>query len=137
MKKLGAFSFAAFYLLLTTGVYVCLLHCSAEYFLAPPIITTNDHHDDHAGHDQHHQKKPCKGGNCDCCNKHGSYVIKENISTSANFYLTAPSLPAFTIIYQPDGLVAGFRTVENTWPSTGPPGSYKPPFYIINHSFLI
>jgi hypothetical protein len=33
-------------------------------------------------HDTHHgkqQKHACKDKDCDCCKKHGNYVIKENI----------------------------------------------------------
>lgn len=36
MRRFGAFTLAAFYLLLTTGMFVCLVHCGAEYFLEHP-----------------------------------------------------------------------------------------------------
>ena len=80
MKKAAILSIAAFYLLLTTGMYPCILHCTAEYFVQPKITMHNDCDAAHEGKGN----KLCKDG-CDCCKKHGSYIVKENIKPAAGF----------------------------------------------------
>jgi hypothetical protein len=82
MKKAAILSIAAFYLLLTTGMYVCILHCTAEYFVRPKIAMHDDCDEAHEGKEH----KPCKDNDgCDCCKKHGAYVIKENIKPANDF----------------------------------------------------
>jgi hypothetical protein len=76
MKKTAILSIAAFYLLLTTGMFVCLIHCAGESVFQPEMAMQAMHHDTH--HGKHHQHST-KDKDCDCCNKHGNYVIKENI----------------------------------------------------------
>ena len=76
MKRAAVLSIAAFYLLLTTGMFVCLIHCAGESFFQPRMAMQAMNHDAHHGK-QH--KHACKDKDCDCCNKHGNYVIKENI----------------------------------------------------------
>ncbi|MDN5286463.1 MAG: hypothetical protein JWR38_2737 [Mucilaginibacter sp.] len=76
MKKAAILSIAAFYLLLTTGMFVCIIHCAGESFFQPKMAMQAMNHNAH--HDKQ-QKHPCKDKDCDCCNKHGNYVIKENI----------------------------------------------------------
>jgi hypothetical protein len=153
MRKIGAVSLTAFYLLLTTGVYVCLLHCTAERFLGVSVVMT-DHDDDHDYPDKyaalplshnhqhetahHNEKKPCKGGNCDCCNKHGNYTIKENIGASTDFSLVAIPLLTTPLTHQFDNLSTGVQLTTDIWPyPNGPPLLYKPPHYIFNRSLLI
>ena len=80
MKRAAVLSIAAFYLLLTTGMYVCVLHCTVEYFVSPKIAMHDNCDEAHEGKEH----KPCKDG-CDCCKKHGSYVIKENIKPAGDF----------------------------------------------------
>jgi hypothetical protein len=152
MRKIGAVSFAAFYLLLTTGVYVCLLHCTAERFLGTSVVMVDnddDHDENHEitalltqGHQNasahHHEKKPCKGGDCDCCNKHGSYAIKENINVSTDFSLMAITVLVSVPNYYPDQLLTGFQIEADNWPyPNGPPLFYQLPHYIFNRSLLI
>ena len=73
MKKAAIITIAAFYLLLTTGMFVCMVHCAGEHFFQPKMAMQ-------AMDDNNHQDKHCnKNKACDCCNKHGNYVIKENI----------------------------------------------------------
>jgi len=74
MKKAAIFSITAFYLLLTTGMFVCMVHCAAETLLAKQGMQM-------AGSATHgHQKNDCgMGKDCDCCKKHGSYIVKENL----------------------------------------------------------
>jgi hypothetical protein len=76
MKRAAILSIAAFYLLLTTGMFVCILHCAGESFFQPKMAMQTMNHD--AAHSKQH-KHTCKDKDCDCCNKHGNYVIKENI----------------------------------------------------------
>jgi hypothetical protein len=68
MKKAAILSITAFYLLLTTGMFVCAVHCAAENLIAKPamqMVNSNHHCND---------KK-----DCDCCKKHANYIIKENL----------------------------------------------------------
>lgn len=78
MKKLAIINMAAFYLLLTTGMFVCMVHCAGEYIFQPKMAMYE------AGRDCNlkntHQKKHCgKDKHCPCCQKHGNYVVKENV----------------------------------------------------------
>jgi hypothetical protein len=96
MKKAAVLSLTAFYLLLTTGMFVCIVHCSAERLFEKPAMQMG-----HASA-RHHQKKNCKGGNnCDCCKKHGNYVIKENIQSFSTFKMpqSAALIPYQTQLY--------------------------------------
>jgi hypothetical protein len=84
MKKAAILSIAAFYLLLTTGMFVCILHCTTEYFLQPQLAMHDDDHDGHEAYGHGKHKHGC-GEGCDCCNKHDNYVIKENIKPGLDF----------------------------------------------------
>ena len=80
MKKAAILTIASFYLLLTTGMFVCMVHCAGEYFFTPAMaMQSMSHSAHHHSHHQHHGKSK----DCDCCNKHGNYVIKENIKPAA------------------------------------------------------
>lgn len=75
MKKIGALCFAAFYLMLTTGLFVCLLHC---------VMASGFSMEDMA---VHQESKVVTGTvvldkDCDCCEHHGEYTVKENAKTS-------------------------------------------------------
>ena len=84
MKKAVAFSMAAFYLLLTTGMFVCIVHCTAESLTVKSGMASSHNH--------------CKKDkDCDCCKKHGSYVIRENIKPGSDFRVL---LPASSICYE-------------------------------------
>lgn len=154
MKKISAISVAAFYLLLTTGLYVCILHCTADYFLgthqniAASQSTGNKHGDGESDHHQeksdHHGKKSEKddkecGGdaNCSCCNQHGQYAIKENIQTSAKIHLAVATLTLgqTSILTNAN---PSTEILDMTWPhGNAPPFSPKKPIYISNRSLLI
>ncbi|WP_394772411.1 hypothetical protein [Mucilaginibacter sp.] len=156
MRKLGAIGLAAFYLLLTTGMFVCLVHCSAEYLFAGSgnQLTAHDGHDDdgdddHATsvdpHQEHHQgkehghKKSCgEGSGCSCCNQHGSYVVKENVNEPLNHQLTVLQVAFFPISYQL--LSPGIEIYQRkiSWLNgTGPPRGPDQPLYISYRSILI
>jgi len=149
MRKFGALSLAAFYLLLTTGTFVCLLHCTGAYFLSNPKFSSQVHiehepdhddgHDAHVAGNSHHHKKPCRDGkDCNCCDKHGNYVIKENLNYAFASQLTAPHLAALPLSYQQFSILPSVSETLITWPrTTGPPGASKSPLYIYNRSLLI
>ncbi|WPU95022.1 hypothetical protein SNE25_05730 [Mucilaginibacter sabulilitoris] len=73
MKKAAIITIAAFYLSLTTGMFVCMVHCAGEHFFQPKMAMQAMNHNSHQ--DRHCDKNKA----CDCCSKHGNYVIKENI----------------------------------------------------------
>jgi len=75
MKRAAVLSIAAFYLLLTTGMFVCLVHCTGKSLMGNKMAMQAMSHK--ASH--HHHKHGAKSDDCDCCKKHGNYVIKENI----------------------------------------------------------
>ena len=84
MKRLAILSITAFYLLLTTGMFVCVVHCAAENLAIKPAMPM-------AGA-MHQDKKHCaEKKDCDCCRKHGSFIIKESIrpATDLQFVQTA------------------------------------------------
>jgi hypothetical protein len=104
MKRATIIGMAAFYLLLTTGMFVCVVHCSAQNLVSTPHMTMA-----HAGMGMHNVKKHCDGNkDCDCCKKHGNYVVKENIK------------PGFELQFAQTGiLVEQPVTIYNysTWPA--------------------
>ncbi len=99
MRKTCAISFAAFYLLLTTGMFVCIVHCAGEYLLKPQV--NNSHPSEEAkSHNEakphSHQKEPCsKDKDCKCCDQHGQYAISENIQTAGSPFFSALSILTF------------------------------------------
>lgn len=75
MKRAAIITMTVFYLLLTTGMFVCIVHCGAQSLLEKPSIAMA-----HTGMAGHGSKKHCDGDkDCGCCKKHGAYVIKENL----------------------------------------------------------
>lgn len=72
MKKAAILSITAFYLLLTTGTFVCMVHCAVEKLVSKTAMAMA-----HGGPCKMKDRKGPK--NCGCCKKHGSYVVKENI----------------------------------------------------------
>lgn len=150
MRKSGALSMAAFYLLLTTGTFVCLLHCTGAYFLSNPQFSFQEHHehendadhdDDHhhgTGDSRHHKKLCTDGKDCNCCDKHGNYVIKENLNYASASQLTALHFAVLPLSYQQFSILPSISGTLITWPhTTDPPGASKPPLYIYNRSLLI
>jgi len=69
MRKIYAFSLMAFYLLLTTGMFVCIVDCAVHHTATDTAKM--------ACSTMHCTKK--QHGNYDCCKKHGTYLVKENI----------------------------------------------------------
>jgi hypothetical protein len=93
MKKTAVLSIAVFYLLLTTGMFVCIVHCTGEYFFQPKMVVHDEDHEDHEAH-EHGKHKHCGDKGCGCCDKHDNYIIKENIPPVPDFQ--APQIAVIT-----------------------------------------
>lgn len=142
MKKIGALLFASFYLMLTTGMFVCMLYCSGK-FLFIPAQHDHDHgksglvasgHSKETGHSAHKEK------DCKCCDQHGEYLIKENIKTGGADADLKASNTLLTCIWPSFLGLAISKTLIYTkkWPeNTGPPIFLKEPLYISNRVLLI
>ena len=140
MRKFCALGITTFYLLLTTGVYACLLHCTTEY-LSLHLGTVPEIHQSDQDHGKGHEKDDdddCRSGDCDCCYHHGVYVVKENFSSAFDFQFSIVHAAIIPLnksyfIYTPE-------IVKNpvTWPrATGPPFLFSEPLYISNRTLLI
>lgn len=139
MRKLCALGLTTFYLLLTTGVYACLLHCTTEY-LSSHLGKVQEIHqsDQDHGKGQEKDEDDCRSGDCDCCYHHGVYVVKENFSPAFDFqfsiaHVALVPLSQLHFFYIPQIVK---KTV--TWPrATGPPFLFSEPLYISNRTLLI
>jgi hypothetical protein len=139
-KKLGVFGLIAFYLLLTTGTYTCLLHCTTEFLSSQlsieqashKLAVDNDHKED-AGKDD----EKC-GDDCSCCYHHGTYVVNENFNGSPDFQF---SIVHFAILQPAPAQFSAIPAIISNsirWPgATGPPFIFRQPIYISNRSLLI
>ena len=73
MKNIAILLLTSFYLLITTGIFVCAVHCSAEALTAKSSMKMQ-HHSCCAKMDH---RKENKGSGC--CKKHGAFLVKENL----------------------------------------------------------
>lgn len=74
MKKAAIISITAFYLLFTTGIYICLLHCASEFLLSKPVMQMSE-----SNSCKRPSKMDCKGDkDHSCCKMQSNDVIKEN-----------------------------------------------------------
>ena len=128
MKKAAILSITAFYLLLTTGMFVCMVHCTAGNMLTKPAMAMAMGHRD---------KDCCKDNKKDCCKKHGIYVIKENIkpATELQFAQTAILIHHFELA----DFLLSTPLVQNTLveQTKAPPNKSGRAIIIQNHTFLI
>jgi hypothetical protein len=106
MKKAAILSIAAFYLLLTTGMFVCIIHCAGESVFQPKMAMQAMNHEDHHSKHQHNAKDK----DCDCCKKHGNYVIKENIKP-ATVDLQVPQSAALIQQFKYTAVNTGYPSV--------------------------
>jgi len=125
MKKFAIGSIAAFYLLLTTGMFVCIVHCAGNYFFHPQIALHDDHDEDHEANEEHHhqKEKDCKGDkDCSCCNKHDNFVIKENFKPGLDFH--TPEIAILTCHSFFVNLITDYPVIRlSAWQqSNAPPG---------------
>ncbi|QJD96086.1 hypothetical protein HH214_09460 [Mucilaginibacter robiniae] len=136
MKRTAVIGLAAFYLLLTTGMFVCVVHCMAENVFA--------HRQHMAGMarstNNQHSQKPCKGGKgCSCCDQHGTYIVKENIKPpvgSLPFHLEFLSVGLSA--YPENRFDFSFQSRINLWTdSHAPPGPSGKDYLIQIRTLLI
>lgn len=141
MRKTCAISFAAFYLLLTTGMFVCIVHCAGEYLFKPQV--SNNHHSEEAkSHDEakphSYEEEPCsKDKDCKCCDQHGQYAISENIQTAGGPFFFGIAVLTFSINSK-DLFIFHKEVKSMDWPKgNAPPGILKIPLYISCRALLI
>ncbi len=107
-------------------MFVCIVHCAAGSFVTESAMQMA-----HSGVMKHHEKA------CDCCKKHGSYVVKENLkpATDLQFTPTAFLIPQFKTA---DFLLTTSVSTSIVWhDSNAPPGKSGKTIIIQNRSFLI
>lgn len=126
MKRTWAISFAAFYLLLSTGMYVCILHCAGEYFFKPEEIVVNNNSDNSHNKVRPAEHEPCsKDKNCKCCKEHGEYNITENVQTGGSLWFSQIAILNIPLAFD-DLLVLHGEVKSIDWPqSNAPPGKQK------------
>jgi hypothetical protein len=130
MKQAAILSMAAFYLLLTTGMFVCIVHCSAETLAAKPPM--------HMVNFGHPAKKHCKNDkNCDCCKKHGNYVIKENIKPYFEWQFS-PGVGAADNLIIHSSILTALEIGSPPWTNiNAPPGMTGKDIFLKIHSLRI
>ena len=121
----------AYFLLLTTGMFVCIFHCAAEKLIEKvdnnTKINNGDKDDDNCKHND----------SCDCCKKHDNFVIKENIKPGFDFLVSDTALLANYISLSDFNRSA---TIVNNidWPEChAPPCKSGKSISIILHSLQI
>jgi hypothetical protein len=139
MRKICALIITSFYLLLSTGAYACLLHCTTDYLAAQlenkqaTQITGKDH-----AHEEKDSDEDCGTGNCTCCYHHGTYVVKENSTITTHFIF--PPADLGIVLLNTEGFFYIPLKMANkvSWPkATGPPFLHNQPIYISNKTLLI
>jgi hypothetical protein len=130
MKKAAILSITAFYLLLTTGMFVCIVHCAAETLVKSPDAAMS------MAAMHHHYKGCASSKDCDCAKKHGSFVIKENIKPGSDllFAQTAVILPHAELA---KFLVSEVATANNVWHYSNAPPWRSGRSIIIQHRSLL
>jgi len=134
MKKNWAISFATFYLLLSTGLYVCILHCAGENLFKPKEREVYSK----AGKSHEDEKAPCsKDKDCKCCSKHGQYVISENVKTTSSLLFAEVAVLNVQNSFN-ELFISQVEVNSVSWPKgNAPPGRQKIPLYISNRTLLI
>ena len=140
MRKICALVMTSFYLLLSTGGYACLLHCTTDYLAVQ--FAKNKHEAQLKGEDHDHGEtqddEDCKSGDCNCCYHHGTYVVSENFNHAADLQLLVAQVPLVLLNNDPIFISPVIVKPDISWPgSTGPPFLYRPPLYIANRTLLI
>ena len=129
MKRTAILTLTAFYLLLTSGRFVCAVHCGVEKLVAKP------------GMQMACEKSCCKQQrNCknnDCSKTHGSFVIKENLKPVTEVQFVQNSVSVLPI-QRPKFLltdISGYHPLFET--GKAPPGISGKLIFIKLHSLLI
>ncbi|MES2875747.1 MAG: hypothetical protein V4708_18630 [Bacteroidota bacterium] len=143
MKRKAAIGFAAFYLLLITGGYGCIISCGSNHLM--DLVASNDlfKGPSHSGKEKHSEaksEKHCDGDeDCSCCKKHGNYAVKENIKPDTNFQILELPIIAINEGFGTFSSLYSFEPTVNEWPKSHapPPPGASVPIFIKLHSLLI
>jgi len=156
MRRTSALISATFYLLLSTGAFACMVHCTSVLLFSGRAAkvtqkTAGDCMDEgqpshqvkealaHAKHGSHqHKKDGCGSGkDCNCCKKHGMYVVRENVRSAAGSDFSQV-LAILTLIIPQHIKLNNFAVNLPDHPSaTGPPVTPSIPIYLKVRSLLI
>jgi hypothetical protein len=139
MKKSCALGLVAFYLLLTSGYYECVLHCTAEYLFSDKstVSLSKDSDADHKKDKATDDDQKC-GDDCTCCYHHGTYVVKENVYAFFNFQVSATHILLIPISTALLYFIPKIVNSSTSWPrATGPPFISGTSIYLANQTFLI
>jgi len=130
MKRTAILTLTAFYLLLTSGMFVCAVHCSLATLVVKPEMQM-------AGTPS--CTKPCCADKQHNCNKkHSNFTIKENVKPGYQIRFNLPLLtlqPVTPPDYQPNTLTFVRQTAYTN--SKAPPGTSGKALSIQFHSLLI
>ncbi|HZY36957.1 MAG TPA: hypothetical protein VFE53_09930 [Mucilaginibacter sp.] len=119
MKRTAIFTLTAFYLLLTSGTFVCAVHCSLARLEVQPEMQM-------AGTPSC-SKPCCADKQHNCTKKHGNFSIKENIQPG---YSIRMHMPLLTLNYSPYALPYTSQIIQQpsgiiSRAGKAPPGSGK------------
>jgi len=128
MKKAAVLSITTFYLLLTTGMFVCMIHCAAENAVAGPEMSMPMNN---------HGMDCCKKAKSDCTKKHGSFIVKENLKPATDVQFSQTALPATYLQFGEFIVAIPFVQVTLPLQNKAPPDKSGRAIIIQNHSFLI
>lgn len=139
MTKICAFCVTAFYLILTSGQYECILHCTADYLFSEKttVAKTKQPEADNKKDADEDSDGKC-GADCTCCYHHGTYIVRENFNAFVDFQLSAIQIylapPSTDKVY----FIPKIIKSSVDWPrATGPPFISGTSIYIANQTFLI
>ncbi|MES2874313.1 MAG: hypothetical protein V4708_11360 [Bacteroidota bacterium] len=141
MKRKAAIGFAAFYLLLSTGMYVCIVSCGSNWVidLLTSVPSSLNGSDQHTKTDDTESQPKCNGGeDCPCCKKHGTYTVTENIKPIADDQLNSLKFLNAILNYSNFQLKdQHLRDKVVPAKTNAPPPGDAIPIFISLHSFLI
>jgi len=128
MKKAAILSITAFYLLLTTGMFVCIINCAANSLV-------NQQHAMQMNNSRH--KKTMEGKMCSCCKHKPAYIIKENLKP-AGYFLVSPFAALINPAALPQFNIAPSLYLSQVWiNANAPPSKSGKAIIIQNRSLLI
>ena len=144
MKKSAAILIAAFYLLLITGAYACVLTCGSNHLIdrlaSKNASLEGNNHEATEKHDEDKNEKHCDGdADCSCCKKHGSYSVKENLKPDNSFQVSEIPTIAVNNDFLAFNSIYSCELTASEWPKINapPPPGTSPPIFIKLHSLLI
>ena len=117
MKKSCALALAGFYLVITTSVYTCLVHCTTKYLFSTLGIVQQIHQTD-----KDHEKEKKDDNDEDCNNADITHLVRTNLNSSFNFQsavipVTLLRLKNYSFYYLPKHAEARAKWA----PANGPP----------------